>query len=139
LQELTSILVGAAAEQAKKYTIDNVSYRQRSIVMNLREILDRSAAEKLVGQLLFVREREAVTPKKGSYFVHDLIGCEVRNTSGEFLGVIDDVLKSPAHDVWQIRHNGQTKMLPAVKNFIKSVDLESKTVVVRQMEGLFES
>jgi 16S rRNA processing protein RimM len=138
LRKLKKVLLGLTTENLLELTVEDVLFHQRSTVLKFQGIDDRTVAERYVGQFLFVREANVVKPPKGSFFVHDLIGCRVLSENGKQLGVIEDVMKMPSQDIWTIRQGSQVKLIPAVKDFILKVDIENRTVVVRTIEGLLE-
>ena len=45
-------------------------------------------------------------------------------------------MRMPGHDVYVVRDNGAEFMIPAVKEFIKAVDLAARTVTVELIEGM---
>jgi len=105
--------------------------------MKLQGVSDRSSAEPLVGSYLFIDEEMVAEPKKGSYYVHDIIGSTVFATDGTIVGEIADVYKLPAQDVWVVKRGDALEMIPAVGEFIKKVDIEHRRIVIQPMEGLF--
>jgi 16S rRNA processing protein RimM len=66
------------------------------------------------------------------FLSEDLIGLEVFTEDGEKLGVIDDVLANPAHDVFVI---GEI-MIPFVNQFVLSIDADARRVTVRLIPGM---
>jgi 16S rRNA processing protein RimM len=66
------------------------------------------------------------------YLTGDLVGLHVVTGMGEPLGVVNDVLATPAHDVLVV---GEI-LIPAVKEFVKEVDIEGGRVVVQLIEGM---
>ena len=66
------------------------------------------------------------------YFTEDLLDLEVFTTSGEKLGVVDDVLPYPAHDTLQV---GEI-LIPVVKQFVKKIDLEEGRIEVELIPGM---
>jgi 16S rRNA processing protein RimM len=58
---------------------------------------DRTAAESLNGAVLSGAPLDA--PAGGELWVHDIVGAEVRDQSGEVLGRIATVQANPAHDL----------------------------------------
>lgn len=108
----------------------------RGVRLRLAGVNTRTDAEKLVGALLFVDEQDAAPLAKGSYYVHTIIGLRVVDDAGTTLGVVKDVLKYPAHDVYVVEHNGGEVMIPAVKEFIKKIDIGKGTMRVKLIEGM---
>ena len=69
-------------------------------------------------------------------FIADLIGCRVLNDdTGEELGALRDVLTLPSSDVYVIGGAGKQYMIPAVKEFIRLIDVEAGVVRVHLIEG----
>jgi 16S rRNA processing protein RimM len=64
--------------------------------------------------------------------IGDLLGCSVFDQTGEELGKLDEVMTLPAHDVYRIG----TVMIPAVKEFVKKVDLANKRIDVQLIPGM---
>ena len=86
--------------------------------------------------MLFVAQADAAPPPEGGWFIHDLIGCVVRTLDGRRVGVIGDVLDAAGRHIWSVRDGETEHLVPAVKEFIVSVDTEKKEVVVDPPEGL---
>ena len=67
----------------------------------------------------------------------DLIGCSVVSEDGTPVGTLKTIHSRPAQDLYEIeREDGSTFLLPAVKEFIRSVDVENKTIAIHMIEGL---
>lgn len=95
-------------------------------------------AEKLRGKVMFIKREDANIPA-GRYFVSELIGCRVfdSETKAEY-GVISEVSKTGANDVWHINKNGNEYLLPAINEVVKRVDIDENIVEIRPMKGIFE-
>ena len=104
----------------------------------LKTVKDRTGAEKLRGKLLFVESSEAAPPPEGGYYIHDLIGCEVRTREGTFVGRLEDVMETPGQHLWAVRNGDAVHHIPAVKDFIVSVDTGTKEIIVSLPDGLLE-
>jgi 16S rRNA processing protein RimM len=56
---------------------------------------------------------------------------------GEELGVISEILKPGANDVWVVeRKRGKPVLIPYIDDVVKQVDVEAKRVTIHLMEGL---
>ena len=106
--------------------------------MKFKTIDDRTASEHLVGSIVFIDGNELATPSKGSYFVHDVIGCEVWTDDGRNIGIVEEIYPLATQDIWGIRSGTKMNLIPAVKEFVKKVDIGSKMVVVHLIDGLIE-
>lgn len=90
------------------------------------------AAALLTNSELAITKDELVVLPEGSFYIFDIIGCEVFDAdSGEKLGVIDDVEQYPANDAYVIKTNdNDLARIAVVKQFIKSVDIKTKKVTI---------
>ena len=89
----------------------------------------------LKGKLLYF-DRDDAKLEDGQIFIDDLVGLEAVNVeTGEVFGKVTDVLKLPASDVYVIKGEGEY-MIPAVKQFILSTDLEKNEMQVSLIKGM---
>jgi 16S rRNA processing protein RimM len=137
-KKLKHIFLGRRPDQVSKFTVQRVHVEQRGVRVKLVETPDRTSAERLTGSLMFVDEEQRVVPPKGSHFIHDVIGLHVVDEQRKSLGVVKDVLRYPAHDIYVIQGHGREWMIPAVKEFIRSIDESAKVMRVRLIEGMRE-
>ena len=118
--------------------MEGVRFQNKSIRVKFVGIADRTQAEGLRGGWLKVPHSERVTLPPDSYFVDDLIGCQIFSTGGEKLGRIRNVLKLPANDVYEVDGKNGELLIPAVEDVIKEVDIIRQRVVIEKMPGLLE-
>ena len=74
-----------------------------------------------------------------TYFIFDLIGCEVwEEGSNRLIGRVVEVERYPANDVYVVETtSGKEVRCPVVKQFVKKVDVEKRKITV-VTAGLFE-
>jgi 16S rRNA processing protein RimM len=123
-------------EDGRRLTVEGARRHRSRLLVKFEEIPDRTAAETLHQQYLFV-DRAAVPPAPGgSFWPHELEGCEVVTEGGRSLGVIREVVHGEANDIWATGSDEQEVLVPALKDVIVSVDVAAKRVVVREVPGL---
>lgn len=135
---LKNILIGRSSDTAVPLTVENVVSNQRNLLIKLEGVDTRSEAESFAGQFVFVTQKDVISPKEGSYFVHDILGCDVWSSSGRFLGRVEDIYPLPAQDVWVVRQDDREVLVPVVKEFIKSVDVAGRKIIINPIEGLID-
>lgn len=95
--------------------------------------MDKAMAQK--GKTLYAA-REDFKLKKGDFFIVDLIGLDViDNKSGKVYGRIADVINRGASDIYVVKTENGERMMPAVKEFVKRIDVETG-VYVEVIPGL---
>ena len=99
--------------------------------LKLSGVTDRDAAERLRGQYLYIARKDAVALPENSYFISDLIGCEVVDNQGRVYGKVRDVLQTGANDVYVVQ--GEKELLmPAIKKLVKEVDVANRRIVLEK-------
>lgn len=135
-RSLRKVFAGPTEAKALPYTVTAVQGGGSGVRVTLEEVRDRSAAERLAGSFLFVGEEEKVRPPDGAFFVDDVVGLLVITEEGETVGTVREVLRMPAHDIYVIAADGREVMIPAVREFIRRIDLTARTMHVRLIEGM---
>ena len=67
-------------------------------------------------------------------FAAELMGVEVE-ANGEIIGKVSDVLDYPGNKVYVVK-GAHEYMIPAVKEFVKSISLDENRMVVELIEGM---
>lgn len=131
---LETVLVGE-----ERYTISKVRYQSGMVILKLKGVDDRNAAEALKGTDLFVLESELPELPEDTYYIRDLIGMNVVLEDGKLIGEVKNVIQNSAQDVYEIKlENGKTGYIPAVSQFVLDVNLDKKEITVRLIEGLLD-
>ncbi|MFX3631347.1 MAG: ribosome maturation factor RimM [Candidatus Pristimantibacillus sp.] len=108
-------------------------------ILKLKGIDDINEAEKYKGWLMKISEEDQGKLEEGEYYYHEIIGCNVITEDDEELGVISEILSPGANHVWVVdlvKSKGKQVLLPVIDDVILNVDVASKKVTVRLMEGL---
>jgi len=135
---LREVWIGEDEQAGTRYAIDGVRFTSTGVVLKLEGIGSRSQAEELSGKFVLIPADERIQPATGSYFVDDVVGLNVVTEEGKQVGVICEILRLPSNDLWQVDTGTGVISIPAVKEFIRKVDVPSKTVVIHEIEGLLE-
>ncbi|HSV79593.1 MAG TPA: ribosome maturation factor RimM [Ramlibacter sp.] len=105
-----------------------------TVVARADEIDDRAAAEALRGARVFVRRSSFPTAAEDEYYWVDLLGLEVVNREGVFLGRVRDLLSTGPQTVLVLEYEegGKTleRMLPFVSAYVDGVDLPGRRINV---------
>src|SRR5208282_2632472 len=93
-------------------------------------------AEALRGAELAVPESDRAPLNDNEYYVSDLMGLRVETSSGEPLGVVEEVMDETANAILVVRREGKEILLPVLKSVVKRVDLKNRVVVADPMEEI---
>lgn len=103
-------------------------------------VADRTFAEKLRGQKLYLPREKLPAPAQKDAFYHvDLIGLSVKNDKGEKVGRVVHVANFGAGDLIEIKPlKGASYFLPFKDACVPKVDLDAKEITVILPPGLVD-
>jgi 16S rRNA processing protein RimM len=135
---LKNVWIGHGAEDGREFIVEEVRFGGRDTILKIGGIESRSDAEQLRDLLLLIPAGDIVEPPAGSFFVDDVLGMNVVTEEGKRVGIVRDILRLPSNDLWQVDSGSRLISIPAVKEFIRKVDLQAKLIVIHEVEGLLD-
>jgi 16S rRNA processing protein RimM len=114
----------------------DVAQKKNRLIAGIEGSDSREAVEELLGRELMIPESEGEKPDD-SYWQHDIIGCDVRTTDGRDLGKVREILRTGPNDLYVVGDEKQY-YVPAVKQVVKSIDIEGRLIVIEPIPGLLE-
>ena len=121
------------------HKVEGCKYKKNMPVLKLEGLDDRNSIEGLRGVDVYVDKEHAIPLEEGEYFLADVIGFGVISDKDESkIGVLEDYMENAADQVIFIVKclDGTTKYIPDVEEFVLSVDLDEKTMLVHLIEGM---
>ena len=135
--EVTRLYVSQDEGKHEAVAVESIRNQGQGLILKLKGIGDRDAAEAMRGKYLYAPEAKNTRDEAMDGAQH-VVGLDVFDTTGTFLGKIEDVMSMPAHEVYVVRDGERDHLIPAVPEFIRSVDFEGGAVTVKVIEGLLE-
>ncbi len=126
------------SEGYQGFVVDSAVVRQQQVLLKLKGITTREAAKQLVGKEVFVPEEQRIVPPDGYYFLDDIVGLTVFDTAGNRIGTVTDVITHAANEVYVVREGEREVLIPAVRQFVKEVNIAKGRIVVELIEGMLE-
>ncbi len=119
--------------------IEYVKYHKNFVFLKLDGINTIEEAEKYRNKTLYVERKMLGELPEGVYYICDLLGCSVKTVEGDFLGKIDDVIKTGSNDVYSVRNDKNKQILiPVIDEVIMEVNTEDKYVIIKPLKGLID-
>jgi 16S rRNA processing protein RimM len=106
--------------------------------IELAGIADANAAEALKGGVVMVSRASLPPIQPSEFYYFQAIGCEVFLTDHTRLGTIAEVFSNGANDVLVVRGERREVLVPVIEDIVKSIDLDSRRVVIESVPGLIE-
>jgi len=137
----SELLLVAPDDETKTQSVTVTQSRPQKTVfiVKFKEFHDINQVERFKGWSVKVPAERRAKLSAGEFYFHDIIGCKAVSEDGETLGVITDILRPGANDVWVLkRTNGKLAYIPYIEDVVKQVDIGEKVVTIHVMEGLLE-
>ncbi len=138
---MDSVIVQPSGNVATRYKVISARSQKDFVILRLEGIDSVEAAERLRGSLLRVTREELIPLPPGHFYIFDLVGLQVFTDSGQLLGKVKEVLQPGANDVYVVERTDRGKediLLPAIKDVVKDIDVDSGRMVVHLLPGLVE-
>lgn len=127
------------------YELEKASVYKTGLMLKLKGIEDRNAAEALRGAELVADKSALPALADDEIYWHQLMGLKVVTVDGQEVGVIADILRTGSNDVYVTEVPSATgrgkrpgPLIPAIDDVLERVDPEAGVVVIRPMPGLLD-
>ncbi len=122
-----------------RYRIESCSPYKELLLMKLEGIDDLETAQLYRNALLSVEEKDVFPLPPGYYYHFQLVGLAVYDTEKGYLGVLKEVLETGANDVYAVNSEVYGEiLLPAIKDVILDINLTTKKMTVKLLDGLLD-
>jgi len=120
--------------QVKKWK----SYKD-GLLIQFENILDRTQAEKLKGQMFFISESLLEADEGETIYLSEIEGFEIVDSQGEKLGRIKGFSTNIAQDLLVVeKATGGEAEIPFVEDFIIDLDFEGRKLEMKLPEGIWD-
>ncbi len=123
----------------RKLTVKSARFHKRMVLVSTAELPDMNAAELLRDQEVLINAEDLPKLEEGQFYVADLIGLPVFDEQGKQIGTFKDALSTGSNDVYVIAVPGEKDvLLPALKIYVKEINIAEKRIVVELPEWVDE-
>ncbi len=118
------------------YEIDWIKPHSRGALLALKGVTHRDQAKTLLGSDLHIEKAALPELEADAFFWFDLIGLNVFASDGRYLGRLDAIIETGAHDVYVVKNDRKEILIPALKSVVRDIDIEAKVMRVELPDGL---
>jgi 16S rRNA processing protein RimM len=121
-----------AEDGKRQFEIEAARPAKDMLVVRLKGVTDRDAAEALKNMRLYVAREKLPPPAEDEFYVADLVGLAVETTKGDAFGHVKAVHNFGAGDLLEIElaSGGATVMLPFTETTVPTIDMAQRRIVV---------
>ena len=125
-------------KDGRKLHIQSARFHKRMVLVTTKE-LTMNEAELLRDQEVLIKAEDLPELDEGQFYVADLIGIPVYDEEGKQIGTFKDALSTGSNDVYVIAVPGAKDiLLPALKIYVKEINIAEKRIVVALPEWVDE-
>jgi 16S rRNA processing protein RimM len=118
--------------------IASVRFQQGRPIVALEGVETMNDAEALAGAELKMAAASLPPLPEKTYYRHDLVGCEVKDTAGRVIGRVTDVEGPLEQSRLVVAGDRGELLIPMVEGICVKVDPAEKTIVVDPPDGLLD-
>ena len=131
----TTLLVG---DRAEPRTVTSARFHQGRPVIGLEGVDTMDAADALSGAELKVPAARLAPLPEGTYYRHDLVGCEVVDSEGRVVGTVAAVEGPLEMSRLVINAPHGEVLVPLVAHICVEIDPKAKRIRIAPPDGLIE-
>lgn len=128
----------ACGDARLTFPLERVRPHRGFALVKLGGVNRMEEAQRLVGFRLSVPRDTLAPPGPSEYYYQEVVGFEVRDANGEHIGTVTGVWPRQDGDLLVVAGSGKEHLIPAVKEFVRQVDMVGGTVTVDAPDGLLE-
>ena len=126
-------------EQKIIFDISIVSFSKNFLICKSNLISNRSDAEKLNGEKLYILRENLPILEKNEYYNYDLIGLKVFKKNRDYVGSVSSVLNYGAGDILEVNiEKKKSLLLPFGPSHNSKVNLEEQEIEINVSEDWFK-
>jgi 16S rRNA processing protein RimM len=133
IQQLKRIFVGP---HHREYKVQSFRAHQKNWLLKLEGVDTRNDAELLHDQWISIERKDQPPLTEDEYYSNQIIGLQVETIDGTALGIVTEILKTGANDVYVVNGNRGEILLPAQAEVIRSIDVEQGIMIVKLLPGM---
>lgn len=118
-------------DPVKRLEIETVRNRSGGFLLRFKGIDSKEKAQALRGFFLAVPDDELVELEEDEFWHWELEGLSAFSPDGQQIGILKEVIESPAHDLYVVEAtDGKTHLIPAVYEYVPEIDIDNNRIVV---------
>jgi 16S rRNA processing protein RimM len=131
-----SVFLRTVSGEILEYAVKSVRPYKKQFLMELEGLTSTDQAEAYRGAEILIW-RHTLVRGEDEFFWFELLGIKVYMDTGEYLGVISQIIPTGSNDIYVVTKGTQEILVPATHEVVHEIDLESGRMTVSEMEGLF--
>ena len=129
------LMMGFSSDNSEDISLElitGIGKKRRFKFKGVNSLFD---AKSIVGKTIFIKTQ--IDDKINMISKH-VLGYEVITDTGNFVGVLNDIMWLPNNDIYVIKNRSQEFLIPVIPEVIKRLDHDKKIILITPMDGLLD-
>ena len=118
-----------------KFIVFEIENIKNNKLIKFKNVNDRDNAELLNGKKIYLSRKNFPLLKENDFYLTDIIGFDVNDSSGKKYGFVLDIIKLPTNDSILFNYNNEDIIIPIIDDFIELFDFKNKILIIKNFEG----
>ena len=136
LRELEQIVLKLPDGSTRTCTVRGARGHAEHLILALDGVSDRNASEALRGSLVCVPRSALPEPDEDEVYLVDLIGLEARDSEGQVIGQVEDIVQYPSVACLLVRGPKGPWEIPDTDRYLAEIDMEAGFLVIEHLDEL---
>ena len=120
------------------YQIEKISIESTRTILALKGCHDRNMAESFRKAEVLIDPQQLPELEEEEYYFFQLEGLPVYSIEGASLGVVQQVLESPANDLLVVLYQEKEVLVPVVESIVTEINIKEGYIRIQPIPGLFD-
>jgi 16S rRNA processing protein RimM len=107
-------------------------------ILRLSGLNSIDKAEIFQGAGILIRKNSLKKKDEDEFFWYELLGLDVYLITGQYIGVLKEILPTGSNDVYVVENQGKESLIPAIHQVIKEINIPLKRMVILPIKGLLD-
>lgn len=119
----------------EKLTVSAVRSNNKFIYVKFKEIESIEKAQLYKESMLYINSEDLKKIDEDTFYYCELLDMEVY-FNNKVIGVISEVSDNGVQDLIRVKKGDKSFLVPFLDDFIESIDVENKKIVLKNIEGI---
>lgn len=118
------------------FEVKQVRNTKAAVAVFLNGVESYEDADKLRGRLVKTSANFFPDIDEEEYYWFQLIGLEIFDVKDKYVGCVQSLIRTAAHDILQVQNGTKEIMIPMVDQIVRTVDLRENRIIIENFEGI---
>ena len=136
--EAGSVFLKTCQNELYERKVVSISPHRPGFLLRLLGLNSIDKAEVFKGAGILIKKDSLTKKDKDEFFWYELLGLDVYLITGQYLGVLKEILPTGGNDVYVVENQGKEFLIPAIHQVVKEVNIPQKRMVISPIKGLLD-